>query len=644
MSAAPAVDLVDSMAAAEGPPTFIDNTSSQERYEFQLPFGDLGLELAPFSKDNEGNRVIARGCIIKGWKNLQNLNIKIPIGSKILLVDGEYVESLPFRDIVKRIQNSHERILIVDISACVVSDTQIQNKNIEKDQVNESLKKNRFQEIVKKEEEDRLKVLSQDIRNILEDDQGDNSSMKKSQGIYQTVNGHSTPQYDGKLILLQGQIEKTNKQLLESQHHTQELENIIRQQSLQLSKKENDILLLKSTQRENDGQRMLLRYQLDKSFAKQQQLQLTNGNSSSTGGGEEGRLVSQGNSQELTVISSPEGNIDRYSFLLHINRYQSSLSELKKRFHLERLPPEEIDGISLKSQSTVTPKINTSSSSKAIHETSSPRTTSQDTGAKAESQSTYHSHHHQDEFSDYIRAKFGLTSNDTKGTLLSSTQERTQKNTRTLGSTLPLQPHSSTSTNKLNSSFDIPEKKFPMRSSQQNPFTVNDIFPDRHLPPPRGRSQYQLESDSIHDEVRRFRIFMDEMRAECALGPAGSVTFSQSRPSSTFPVSNARSSHPSKSFSSQPLPPSSTAGTPLDRHSTSTWRTSFDTSFMNLTREEPLEESFRSSTRAPEKDPVTPLPELNFNHLRNISRSPPLSHFSSYSVPSFSTFPVRNSK
>ena len=582
-----------------------------KRSEFQLPLGDLGLELAAHTKDPQSNGH-GIGCQIRGWKHIPNRSTEIsaamknlPIGSRIIVVDGEYVENMLFREIAKRIKASHERIIIVEY------------------EVNEDCVEKRNSDDVRKKEMTNTH-LSQDILNVLDDDQSDTteddqrdhrderhleSRRQWKQQQQQQKKKKDQLHLDGKLYLLQGQVEKATIQLKESQQHSIELENVIKLQTKELEKKQNDILHLKTSQRETDGQVMLLRYRLDKSQSTQQRLQLlTNGES-------HGTLIPLSSSE---IIIASEVKEDRFSFLSHVRKFSSSLQQIRKRFQSNVIPLEEIDGIA-----SLSPVMEPSPSLKRIDpkslrgeiqppvflsQTRSNLSGSRDFLPKevevlSESKSDYR----QDEFSEFIRSKLGLGRTE----LFSSHSVEWKP-----------EPLDKEETNHHPSKVS---RRSDVVHGTSVPHSSSHPQPQSQSSSRRGsfnhRSQFQVESQLIHEEVQRFRNFMNEMRVDCAVPPPRTPSFfsssssrlPQDRPQQThFSHTTRTSFKPSVPLSSSRSNTATTATTTSFSSSSSLWKSSLNASVGF--EDESLLDSRTQGT------------DLNFSHLGKISTSPPLSH------------------
>lgn len=421
---------------------------------------------------------------------------------------------------------------------------------------------------------------------------------------------------DGKLYLLQGQVEKATTQLKQSQKHSVELENVIKLQTIELEKKHSEILHFKTSQRETDGQLMLLKYRLDKSQSTQQRLQLlTNGESHETSHKES--LIAIPSSE---VIVASEVEVDRFSFLSHVRKLSSSLQQIRKRIQSNQIPLEEIDGIASSdpspSQKKIDPKFTRGGGqdSGLLDQTRS-NTISESQGflpKEVEVLSEFKSDYRQDEFSEYIRSKLGLGRTEVFSSL--SVERKPEQ---------VLKQETVNAPSKLPKRSDVPTQEFSHTQHKERSAHGTSISHSSFLQPQsqsssrRGsfnrRSQFQVESQLIHEEVQRFRNFMHEMRVDCALTPSSTSSSlpQQHRPHPQFSHTTPTSFKPSGPLSS--VPPSRGNTIPSAGSASYKWKSSLNA--VGFEDESLL-------------DPRAKGTDLNFSHLGKISTSPPPSHYS----------------
>jgi hypothetical protein len=607
------------------------------RLEFKLPRGDLGLELAAYERSSNNPTVNGSekgkgkasliGCEIRGWK--KEPLIDVPIGSKIILIDGDYVETMKFHEIVQKLKNSSERIIVIEPPSTAPNAV---GQTTQSPPHRPPLPHHHSPSISKEKE-------------VTIDSKSKNSHSSSDQQLTK----EKRSQQDGKLYLLQGKVEKTMSELTESRHRATELEKVIHLQREEIEKKEQAILHLKETQRDSDGQRMLLKYQLDRSHTQQQQqLLLMNQNTPTAV-----TTMTQSRhtpSSELILHTPATVEIDRSSFLLHAIKLKQSFQAIHRRDSSTLFlptPPEEIDGTTDAMRSFKRPFPTERVNNRHGNETSERRRGGS-LHQEVEILSDYRSDYPQDEFSQYLRGKLlsssTLPAPTARGGSVHASDGHVDEDRLKMkrGASSAVSGHTSFR-------FPFPASQGNERAAPQFPHDAPASFhpQSRSLEPQpsksssRGHSQFQVESHLIHEEVKRFRCFMDDMRTECVVTPSSTSSLTSSahhhRPQSHTIKTTLTSSHlpppaaPSRSFISSTSVPHTVTNT--NGSGSFVWRSSLDKSFVFGDKEEVSKWSTQS-VRDLNRDGG----ELNFSHLRKISTSPPMNYesrrFPSSSFPS----------
>jgi hypothetical protein len=209
------------------------------------------MELAPAVKHGTSSL----GCIIKGWRNTPKVK-EITIGSKIISIDGEYVESMTFAETVERIRQSKGRVVLLESPAKT-------RRSPRKENASPNVTMNRDNE-GNIDSYEIIPIKSTLSTPLAKTGSRPSTSVGDSPNtvIHKLRQEHK--QKDGKLLMLQGQHRTTTQQLLLSQEEAKKLEVELVNQQSELASARDEVLHVKGEKRDCDGQILLLKYQLDR--------------------------------------------------------------------------------------------------------------------------------------------------------------------------------------------------------------------------------------------------------------------------------------------------------------------------------------------------------------------------------------------
>ena len=190
---------------------------------------------------------LSQGCVIKGWRNTPK-GQDITLGSKIISIDGEYVEYLSFSETVERMRNSTQRVVLLESPGKLL----VSKENISP---NSSFRHSTCGSI----ETTPKKNLSNKKSSPLARAQRQSACKSPAETPNTTINRLRLEgqEKDGLVAKLHNQHAMTQQELSNTRNEVTRLQS-------EVASWEQEVLTVKGSKRDTDGQILLLKYQLDR--------------------------------------------------------------------------------------------------------------------------------------------------------------------------------------------------------------------------------------------------------------------------------------------------------------------------------------------------------------------------------------------